>query len=117
MKSCDKIKQSATGTKRRVFVVETMGGFCGYLATYTGIAVGADAAYIFEETFNIHDLKVSQKPWTFLMSIHNTISELSFNLDPDSNNSETTRIKHLQYRIKKINRLIYMNDLWKCYCT
>lgn len=35
-----------------------MGGFCGYLATVTGIAVGADAAYIFEEPFNIHDLEV-----------------------------------------------------------
>uniref|UniRef100_A0A8C4HCR7 Phosphofructokinase, liver a n=1 Tax=Dicentrarchus labrax TaxID=13489 RepID=A0A8C4HCR7_DICLA len=56
---CDKIKQSATGTKRRVFVVETMGGFCGYLATCTGIAVGADAAYIFEDPFNIHDLKTN----------------------------------------------------------
>lgn len=56
--SCDKIKQSATGTKRRVFVVETMGGYCGYLATTTGIAAGADAAYIFEEPFNISDLKV-----------------------------------------------------------
>lgn len=35
-----------------------MGGYCGYLATSTGIAVGADAAYIFEDPFNIHDLKV-----------------------------------------------------------
>uniref|UniRef100_A0A8D0AIN0 6-phosphofructokinase n=1 Tax=Sander lucioperca TaxID=283035 RepID=A0A8D0AIN0_SANLU len=35
MEGCDKIKQSASGTKRRVFVVETMGGFCGYLATCT----------------------------------------------------------------------------------
>ncbi|KAB0398105.1 hypothetical protein E2I00_019753, partial [Balaenoptera physalus] len=43
--SCDRIKQSASGTKRRVFIVETMGGYCGYLATVTGIAVGADAAY------------------------------------------------------------------------
>ncbi|XP_063070414.1 ATP-dependent 6-phosphofructokinase, liver type-like [Engraulis encrasicolus] len=60
MSSCDKIKQSASGTKRRVFVVETMGGYCGYLATTTGIAVGADAAYIFEDPFNIHDLKVGQ---------------------------------------------------------
>uniref|UniRef100_A0A4W4H5A6 6-phosphofructokinase n=1 Tax=Electrophorus electricus TaxID=8005 RepID=A0A4W4H5A6_ELEEL len=59
MESCDKIKQSATGTKRRVFVVETMGGYCGYLASTTGIAVGADAAYIFEEPFNIHDLKMN----------------------------------------------------------
>ncbi|XP_030641611.1 ATP-dependent 6-phosphofructokinase, liver type-like [Chanos chanos] len=59
MESCDKIKQSASGTKRRVFVVETMGGYCGYLATITGIAVGADAAYIFEDPFNIHDLKTN----------------------------------------------------------
>uniref|UniRef100_A0A8D0ANM6 6-phosphofructokinase n=1 Tax=Sander lucioperca TaxID=283035 RepID=A0A8D0ANM6_SANLU len=59
MEGCDKIKQSASGTKRRVFVVETMGGFCGYLATCTGIAVGADAAYIFEDPFNIHDLKTN----------------------------------------------------------
>lgn len=59
MEGCDKIKQSATGTKRRVFVVETMGGYCGYLATTTGIAVGADAAYIFEDPFNIHDLKTN----------------------------------------------------------
>lgn len=57
--SCDRIKQSASGTKRRVFIVETMGGYCGYLATVTGIAVGADAAYIFEDPFNIQDLKVS----------------------------------------------------------
>ncbi|XP_065322849.1 ATP-dependent 6-phosphofructokinase-like isoform X2 [Gordionus sp. m RMFG-2023] len=53
----DKIKQSATGTKRRVFVVETMGGFCGYLATCSGLAAGADAAYIFEEKFTIKDLQ------------------------------------------------------------
>uniref|UniRef100_A0A4W4HDD1 6-phosphofructokinase n=1 Tax=Electrophorus electricus TaxID=8005 RepID=A0A4W4HDD1_ELEEL len=59
MESCDKIKQSASGTKRRVFIVETMGGYCGYLATTTGIAVGADAAYIFEEAFNIHDLEMN----------------------------------------------------------
>lgn len=59
MEGCDKIKQSASGTKRRVFVVETMGGFCGYLATSTGIAVGADAVYIFEDPFTIHDLKTN----------------------------------------------------------
>ncbi|XP_067287114.1 phosphofructokinase, liver b [Pseudorasbora parva] len=59
MESCDKIKQSASGTKRRVFIVETMGGYCGYLATTTGIAVGADAVYIFEELFNIHELETN----------------------------------------------------------
>lgn len=56
MDGCDKIKQSASGTKRRVFIVETMGGYCGYLATTAGIATGADAAYIYEDPFNIHDL-------------------------------------------------------------
>ncbi|XP_059484289.1 ATP-dependent 6-phosphofructokinase isoform X2 [Neocloeon triangulifer] len=54
---CDRIRQSAQGTKRRVFVVETMGGYCGYLATVAGLAGGADAAYIFEEKFGIKDLQ------------------------------------------------------------
>ncbi|XP_033108253.1 ATP-dependent 6-phosphofructokinase, muscle type-like [Anneissia japonica] len=34
-----------------------MGGFCGYLATMSGLAAGADAAYIFEEPFTIKDLQ------------------------------------------------------------
>uniref|UniRef100_A0A669B3Y9 ATP-dependent 6-phosphofructokinase n=1 Tax=Oreochromis niloticus TaxID=8128 RepID=A0A669B3Y9_ORENI len=55
--TCDRIKQSAAGTKRRVFIVETMGGYCGYLATMAGLAAGADAAYIFEEKFDIKDLE------------------------------------------------------------
>ncbi|XP_064596985.1 ATP-dependent 6-phosphofructokinase-like isoform X2 [Liolophura sinensis] len=54
---CDRIKQSATGTKRRVFIVETMGGYCGYLATMSGLAGGADQAYIYEESFNMEDLQ------------------------------------------------------------
>nr|AHB50479.1 6-phosphofructokinase [Mayetiola destructor] len=54
---CDRIRQSAQGTKRRVFVIETMGGYCGYLATLSGLAGGADAAYIYEEKFTIKDLQ------------------------------------------------------------
>lgn len=57
--TCDRIKQSAAGTKRRVFIVETMGGYCGYLATMAGLAAGADAAYIFEEKFDIKDLEAN----------------------------------------------------------
>ncbi|VDL93221.1 unnamed protein product [Schistocephalus solidus] len=53
----DKIKQSAMGTKRRVFVVETMGAYCGYVATMGAVAGGADAAYIHEESFGIDDLR------------------------------------------------------------
>ncbi|VDK48776.1 unnamed protein product [Anisakis simplex] len=52
----DKIKTSATGSKRRVFVIETMGGHCGYLATLSAMASGADAAYIYEEMFGVSDL-------------------------------------------------------------
>lgn len=78
--SCDKIKQSAIGSTRRVFLVETMGGFCGYLVSFSifcrkitlhridfkikfkfkassaGLAAGADQSYIFEENFTINDL-------------------------------------------------------------
>uniref|UniRef100_S4RL00 6-phosphofructokinase n=1 Tax=Petromyzon marinus TaxID=7757 RepID=S4RL00_PETMA len=57
MHTCDHIKQSASGTKRRVFVIETMGGFCGYLATAGALAAGADAAYIYEEPFGIAQLQ------------------------------------------------------------
>ncbi|XP_039096300.1 ATP-dependent 6-phosphofructokinase, platelet type [Hyaena hyaena] len=57
--TCDRIKQSASGTKRRVFIIETMGGYCGYLANMGGLAAGADAAYIFEEPFNIRDLQAN----------------------------------------------------------
>uniref|UniRef100_A0A8C0LZZ8 ATP-dependent 6-phosphofructokinase n=1 Tax=Canis lupus familiaris TaxID=9615 RepID=A0A8C0LZZ8_CANLF len=56
-KTCDRIKQSASGTKRRVFIIETMGGYCGYLANMGALAAGADAAYIFEEPFDIRDLQ------------------------------------------------------------
>ncbi|XP_006889019.1 PREDICTED: 6-phosphofructokinase type C-like [Elephantulus edwardii] len=55
--TCDRLKQSASGTKRRVFIIETMGGYCGYLANMGGLAAGADAAYIFEEPFDIRDLQ------------------------------------------------------------
>ncbi|XP_054859396.1 ATP-dependent 6-phosphofructokinase, muscle type [Eublepharis macularius] len=57
--TCDRIKQSAAGTKRRVFIIETMGGYCGYLATMAGLAAGADAAYVYEDPFNIHDLEAN----------------------------------------------------------
>jgi 6-phosphofructokinase 1 len=36
-----------------------MGGYCGYLASVGGLAAGADAAYIYEEPFDIRDLQVT----------------------------------------------------------
>lgn len=56
--NCDRIKQSASSATRRVFVVECMGGYCGYLATMSALAGGADAAYVFEEKLTLKDLKV-----------------------------------------------------------
>ncbi|XP_078393544.1 ATP-dependent 6-phosphofructokinase, platelet type isoform X2 [Cetorhinus maximus] len=53
----DRIKQSASGTKRRVFIIETMGGYCGYLASMSGLSAGADVAYIYEEKFDIRELQ------------------------------------------------------------
>uniref|UniRef100_A0A8C5C3B7 6-phosphofructokinase n=1 Tax=Gadus morhua TaxID=8049 RepID=A0A8C5C3B7_GADMO len=57
--TCDRIKQSASGTKRRVFIIETMGGYCGYLANVGGLAAGADAVYIYEEPFDIRELQAN----------------------------------------------------------
>ena len=46
---CDKLKQSASASRRRVFVIETQGGATGYVATLAGLAVGAVAVYTPEE--------------------------------------------------------------------
>lgn len=37
--ACDSIKQSASASRNRVFVVETQGGMCGYIATMGALAV------------------------------------------------------------------------------
>lgn len=46
---CDVIRQSASASRNRVFVIETQGGSSGYVATVAGLAVGAYAVYIPEE--------------------------------------------------------------------
>ena len=58
LQMCDRIKQSASSATRRVFVVECMGGYCGYLATMSALAGGADFAYVFEEKLTLDHLKV-----------------------------------------------------------
>ena len=55
--ACDILRQSAHASRKRVFVVETMGRYCGYLPTLAALAAGADVAYIFEERFTISDLQ------------------------------------------------------------
>ena len=44
--ACDAIKQSASASRNRVFVVETQGGQSGYLATMGALAVGGYFIYM-----------------------------------------------------------------------
>jgi 6-phosphofructokinase 1 len=50
---CDTCRQSASSSRRRVFVIETQGGESGYIATLAGLAVGSLAVYTPEEGINI----------------------------------------------------------------
>ena len=52
----DKIKQSAVAS-RRVFVVEVLGGECGYLALMSAMATGAERVYLNEEGVTLQDLQ------------------------------------------------------------
>ncbi|CAI4211039.1 unnamed protein product [Parascedosporium putredinis] len=58
---CDKIKQSASATRRRVFVIETQGGRSGYVATLAGLTVGASAVYTPEEGITLDMLAADVK--------------------------------------------------------
>jgi 6-phosphofructokinase 1 len=52
----DKIKQSAVASNR-VFVVEVMGRYCGYLALMSALATGAERVYLHEEGVRLKDLE------------------------------------------------------------
>ncbi|KZZ86706.1 phosphofructokinase subunit [Ascosphaera apis ARSEF 7405] len=53
---CDVIRQSASSSRRRVFVVETQGGKSGCVATLSALAAGAYTAYIPEEHVSLEDV-------------------------------------------------------------
>lgn len=55
VEALDKLRTSASAT-RRCFVVETMGGPCGYLALMAGLAAGAERVYLPEEPITIRHL-------------------------------------------------------------
>ena len=50
---CDTCRQSASASRRRVFVIETQGGQSGYIATIAGLSIGALAVYTPEEGINL----------------------------------------------------------------
>ncbi len=53
--SIDRVRQ-AGAAQRRAFVVETMGGNCGYLALLAGLSGGAVRVYLHEEGITLKDL-------------------------------------------------------------
>ncbi|CAO1618941.1 unnamed protein product [Jaminaea pallidilutea] len=61
--ACDAIKQSASASRNRVFVVETQGGKCGYLAVMGALAAGAVLVYTPEVGI---DLRMLSKDVEFL---------------------------------------------------
>ncbi|KAH8117709.1 6-phosphofructokinase [Phellopilus nigrolimitatus] len=55
--ACDAIKQSASASRNRVFVVETQGGQCGYIATMGALATGAVCFYTPEVGITLNGLQ------------------------------------------------------------
>jgi 6-phosphofructokinase 1 len=51
----DRLRQAGSAS-RRCFVVQTMGGFCGYLALLGGLSGGAVRVYLHEEGITLKDL-------------------------------------------------------------
>jgi 6-phosphofructokinase 1 len=56
MHMCDSIKQSASSSRKRLFVVDVQGGYCGYLATLSCLISGGTYSYIHEEGVRLEDL-------------------------------------------------------------
>ena len=52
----DKVKESAVANNR-VFVVEVMGRYCGFLAMLSGLATGAERIYVLENGITLQDLQ------------------------------------------------------------
>ncbi|CAD6571762.1 MAG: 6-phosphofructokinase, alpha subunit [Tremellales sp. Tagirdzhanova-0007] len=55
--ACDAIKQSASASRNRVFVVETQGGQSGYIAALGALAVGAVLVYTPEDGISLRLLQ------------------------------------------------------------
>lgn len=53
---CDVVKQSASSTRRRAFVVEVQGGNSGFIAANTALITGAHACYVPERGIKLEQL-------------------------------------------------------------
>lgn len=54
---CDAVKQSASSSRRRVFVVEVQGGHSGFVASYAGLITGSVATYTPESKINLRTIQ------------------------------------------------------------
>lgn len=61
MDMCDCIKQSASSSRKRLFVVDVQGGHCGFLATVSSLITGSTYSYIHEEGVKLADLMRESK--------------------------------------------------------
>mmetsp|Transcript_1233 Transcript_1233/g.1248 ORF Transcript_1233/g.1248 Transcript_1233/m.1248 type:complete len:994 (+) Transcript_1233:159-3140(+) len=66
VKYCDAVKQSASSSRRRVFVVEVQGGHSGFVASYCGLITGSLATYTPESKM---DLKTIQEDIDLLYEV------------------------------------------------
>lgn len=66
LKYCDAVKQSASSSRRRVFVVEVQGGYSGFVASYCGLITGSLATYTPESKI---DLKTIQEDIDLLYEV------------------------------------------------
>jgi 6-phosphofructokinase 1 len=57
VQAVDKVRMSAQSSMRRVFVVQVMGGSCGWLTMYGSLCCGSDIMYLPEEGIDIDRLK------------------------------------------------------------
>lgn len=57
MKSCEYVRQSASSSRKRVFIVDVQGGHCGYLATVSAFVSCATRAMTGEQGVSLDDLK------------------------------------------------------------
>lgn len=55
---CDVVKQSASATRDRAFVIEVQGGNSGCIATFASLTTGAHASYVPEEGVDLAQLEM-----------------------------------------------------------
>ena len=70
VEAVDKIKNSAD-TSRRLFLVEVMGRYCGYLAMMSGLATGAEHIYLHERGISLTSLRIQLKELMKAFKKHN----------------------------------------------